>query len=526
MAAASAHGHDARPAPLHDPLYGTVGQPPSKMTNGDDGTDDAVDGNGIRIAVTKRRLVVLVIYIAYGLINQFQYVGNANIVDQLHEYLGCSKFEVNLLAVIYALIYVIGAFPACEVFARLGLRTSLLVGLTCNALGASLKLIAVAPLKAFWLMAIGQAFSGVGQIFFLALPPLLAATWFPTSERSLATALGTLSGFLGMAVGFAIPPAIVNEHHKDQAAFAANYGSQCAFCCAIWLAGLLFVPAHPEHPPSTTSPQYAAKLKDQRASAFDAANRSADEDEVVQSAVPAHVFSQLWAQRGNTSFVILVAIFGVGAGSMTAVSAVLAQMVKPYGVSEQQSGTILLVGLIAGCVGCVVCGPLLDKYRRYRKPLIVNYCCLVVILAVMALIMHLHKEGDNFVPVCYIAVLLIVICLLPTLPIGLELAVELTYPLPEAVPATACMWSNGLFSLIGTVAASAIFGNEATAGEGQLLIVAIDVLVVVCLVLVVLVVKETRKRFDAEQAEKAGADADDVAIVAPEGAEGVSVSFF
>eukprot|EP00672_Neobodo_designis_P015264 CAMPEP_0174845428 /NCGR_PEP_ID=MMETSP1114-20130205/11721_1 /TAXON_ID=312471 /ORGANISM="Neobodo designis, Strain CCAP 1951/1" /LENGTH=242 /DNA_ID=CAMNT_0016079673 /DNA_START=56 /DNA_END=780 /DNA_ORIENTATION=+ len=191
----------------------------------------------IELGVTPRRFAVLAIYIAFGLSNQLQYVGNANIVDQLTEYLDCSKLEVNMLATIFALIYVIGAFPACELFARMGLRLSLLVGLGCNGLGAVLKLIAVAPLKAFWLMALGQAFSGIGQIFFLALPPLLAATWFPTSERSLATALGSLSMFLGMALGSAVPPAIVNDTHRDQTAFAANYGSQAAFCCGVALAG-------------------------------------------------------------------------------------------------------------------------------------------------------------------------------------------------------------------------------------------------------------------------------------------------
>ena len=43
----------------------------------------------------------------------------------------------------------------------------------------------------------------------LGAPPLVSATWFPPSERTTATAIGTLAGSFGIAAAFAVGPAMV-----------------------------------------------------------------------------------------------------------------------------------------------------------------------------------------------------------------------------------------------------------------------------------------------------------------------------
>jgi hypothetical protein len=41
-------------------------------------------------------------------------------------------------------------------------------------------------------------------VVFLSVPPMLSSIWFPTSERTVATAIGLLSNWLGIAGSFAI----------------------------------------------------------------------------------------------------------------------------------------------------------------------------------------------------------------------------------------------------------------------------------------------------------------------------------
>jgi FLVCR family feline leukemia virus subgroup C receptor-related protein len=487
------------------------------------GAPIAAGMEGVRIESSSRRIAVLLIYCCYGLGNQFQFVSNANIVKPLTQFIDCSAFEINLLAAIFSLVYILGCFPACEVFARWGLRFSLLMGLSCNFIGATLKFIAILWCRHFWLVFIGQTVAAFGQIFFLALPPLLAATWFPTSERSLATALGTLSGFLGMAIGFSVPPAMVSVGDPPSK-FEGLFGLQFGYCLANLVVCVLLVPRQPEHPPSVTSPKYAEIAKSRSAPASPqvrvSGNPAADtvalygtphtaaeteqaiEDALVAEAAPPHVFSQIWAQRGNKSFMILVFTFGIGGGSTNAVAAVLSQLMAPYNVSEDDSGFILMTGMICGCVACVITGPFLDKFRTYRTPLVVCYSLNVLVIGIMTVLMlTVPVNGTTFVAISYIVVIFIVILTLPTLPIGMELAVELTYPLPEAVPATACMWSNGLFSLIGTVVCSTIIGDSATKAEGVYILAVIGVMIGLCGVLCRFCIVENKKRLGAETAD-------------------------
>lgn len=57
----------------------------------------------------------------------------------------------------------------------------------------------------------GQFFCMAGGPVALGGSPLLSATWFPPSERTTATAIGILAGYFGLAVAFAVGPAMVPD---------------------------------------------------------------------------------------------------------------------------------------------------------------------------------------------------------------------------------------------------------------------------------------------------------------------------
>ena len=59
------------------------------------------------------------------------------------------------------------------------------------------------------LVFVGQTISACAQCFILELPPKIASIWFPSSEISTATSLGVFGNQLGVALGFLIPPLII-----------------------------------------------------------------------------------------------------------------------------------------------------------------------------------------------------------------------------------------------------------------------------------------------------------------------------
>lgn len=99
---------------------------------------------------------------------------------------------------------------------KYGLRVSILLGATGNAIGAWIKIFSTNPgqssfetvleffssplsllalheqqgLDGFWITFVGQTIVGASQMFTLGIPPRLAAVWFGPNEVSTACAAG------------------------------------------------------------------------------------------------------------------------------------------------------------------------------------------------------------------------------------------------------------------------------------------------------------------------------------------------
>ena len=123
------------------------------------------------------------------------------------------------------------------------------------------------------------AFINLGQFFCMAsgtvalgAPPLVSGTWFLPSERTTATAIGTLVRYFGIAAAFAVGPAMVpgvvaqtnvsnasiSNRTQDLTKLIDQQLSQYTYfelslCTVVFLCALVYFPARPPLPPSLTS---------------------------------------------------------------------------------------------------------------------------------------------------------------------------------------------------------------------------------------------------------------------------------
>ena len=120
---------------------------------------------------------------------------------------------------------------------------------------------------------LGQFLCMTMGIVALGAPPLVSGTWFPPSERTTATAIGTLVGNFGIAAAFLVGPAMVpgvdaqtnvsnasisNSTAQDLAKLIHGQILQYTYfelglCTAVFLCVLVYFPARPPLPPSITS---------------------------------------------------------------------------------------------------------------------------------------------------------------------------------------------------------------------------------------------------------------------------------
>ena len=139
-------------------------------------------------------------------------------------------------------------------------------------LGKGLQVIPFVDTMRTIFLNLGQFLCMAAGPVALGAPPLLSATWFPPNERTTATAIGTLVGYFGIAVAFAVGPAMVPDvvAQTDFSNVSISNSSQnlakltdqqiirytyfeLGLCTAVFLCALLYFPARPPLPPCPTA---------------------------------------------------------------------------------------------------------------------------------------------------------------------------------------------------------------------------------------------------------------------------------
>lgn len=69
----------------------------------------------------------------------------------------------------------------------------------------------------------------------------------------------------------------------------------------------------------------------------------------------------------NIPFMLLLSAYGINTGIFYAISTLLNQIIlKHYPDANKDAGWIGLVIVLSGMVGSVMCGVILDRWRRYK----------------------------------------------------------------------------------------------------------------------------------------------------------------
>ncbi|XP_025834573.1 uncharacterized MFS-type transporter C09D4.1-like [Agrilus planipennis] len=353
-----------------------------------------------------------------------------------------------------------------------GLRYAVIIGSIGTTLGSWIKVAAVAPDR-FWVAFLGQAIVALSQIFILSIPARLAAVWFGPSQVSSACSIGVFGNQMGIAIGFLIPPMIVNS--ADQASRTHElyilFGSTAVIVTFVLMLILIFFKEEPPTPPSLA--QVQAKRED-----------SVD---FVQS---------LKRLLSNLHYVLLLISYGINVGVFYAISTLLNQIVlKYYPNGSADAGRIGLVIVLAGMVGSVICGYFLDKYHKFKET---NMAVYVFSLIGMVVFTFTLNSG---IGVVYFTSGLLGFFMTGLMPIGFELAAELTFPEPEGTSAGLLNAASQVFGIAFTNIYSVIFENVGTTWSNIVMSIFL-LLGAILLFIVKPMYRRQNAQFDAEVIKK------------------------
>jgi FLVCR family MFS transporter 7 len=218
------------------------------------------------INMLENRWIALSIFCVITISNAVFWVTFAPISNLTQDYVGRGPFDnvssINMLANVSLILFLPGTILGSLLRKRYGMKNALLICGTMTAVGGYLRLIPtlctnqLSSSGIYLFLLLGQILAATAQPFFCNIPPGVAAIWFSSSERELATTVGSMATPVGNALGQALSSLLVRKDSKGNIrGMALLLGIEAIFCTLTCIVVHLFFQSAPSEPPSAAARQ-------------------------------------------------------------------------------------------------------------------------------------------------------------------------------------------------------------------------------------------------------------------------------
>jgi predicted MFS family arabinose efflux permease len=280
-----------------------------------------------------KRWLVLGLFMAVMALSQVHCVNFVPLVSEVQRRYGVSELVASSLTLVFPLVYVLLSVHAGKMTDRRGYKFTVGLGAVLLAVSSSLRI----PDAGFPLLLVAQTGAAISQPYVVNGISRLVADWFPPEHTALATGLGTMGMFLGLAVGIAATAPLVTA-----VGWSTTMGVYAALSALAALAFWLLVQERTPVSAAVTHPPLGKLLK-------------------------------------RPQLVLLFAASFVGMGFFNGFTTWLEPILAPHGFDAEQAGEVGGLLIVGGIVGSVVIPALSDALRR-RKPILVVSCLLALML--------------------------------------------------------------------------------------------------------------------------------------------------
>jgi MFS family permease len=364
------------------------------------------------------RWVILAVYMLLSIVIQIQWLAHAAVARPAQvfyhgQFNPDGLFNIDFLALLYMLVYIVVSIPASYVIDTYGIRIGL-------GIGAGIA-VACGLLKGFMAESyIGVLFAQVGlsiaQPFILNAVTALTVRWFPLRERGLAAGLSALAQYLGIIVAMLVTPLMIGINPDKP-----DYGSGFSHMLMLYgiitaIAGVLSLLLIRETPPEPPGDELLIRMSFRKGLK--------------------HIL-------GLRDMRIILIIFLFGLGIFNAVSSMTDAIAEHMGVKDSE-GLIGGVMLIGGIIGAVIIPWLSDVYKKRKFFLVTCMIGMVPGIACLSLADHFASDPGTIYGITLAGSFILGFFVMSAGPIGFQYAAEVSYPAPEST-------SQGLLLLIGQV---------------------------------------------------------------------------
>lgn len=376
----------------------------------------------------RTRWVVLFAFCFVNLAYNCMWITFSSISDIVVVYYTIEPLVVDWLSMAFLLAFILFALPAAGFVSSYGLRATVLVAAILHTCGTFIRYLGTER-NGFFYIVIGQLFISAAGPFISAVPPELATTWFGEHERAIATSIGVLMCYIGVAVGFLHPTLVVpnsEDFQRIKEGMEVLLKTQAIFCSVTLVGVVLLVKNKPSTPPSLSQ-----ELRDAK-----------------QFAEETSFFASIKLLSKDLNFVLTSQAYGIMFGLLTVISTLLNQLVKAKYTTMLDSniGMMGFVATLIGMAGILLFGFWIETYQLYRITAVFVYTIgTVCLISFATAVMSATNYTSVFASFCIFNLVAV-----PYTSFGLEQIAEITYPISEFTTCTIAMTAGNAYGLLFT----------------------------------------------------------------------------
>ncbi|KAL7636258.1 UNVERIFIED_CONTAM: hypothetical protein RMT77_013016 [Armadillidium vulgare] len=294
--------------------------------------------------------------------------------------------------------------------------------------------------EAFTALAItGGAINGIAGCTALALPPLISSLWFPPSERTTATAIGALAAQLGTA-GMYLSPLIVRLPDTSNSTSVTStvvttvievvtkedikedimklMYIECGISVGLFLCIIIYFPAEPPKPPSVSS----------KVERID-------------------YFQSIFTLLRNREYLTVMGVYTFSFGIPVVWTSIMNFSLQCINIKQDEAMWIAITAALLSGLTSFLVARMTDILYGYLK---ITIICLLLISSLFFLwyILLLQEVIEPTLIQVYIAIGGGYAFQFASVPLLIELGVELAYPCLEAVVGASYTASFNLLALL------------------------------------------------------------------------------
>jgi MFS family permease len=327
-----------------------------------------------------------------------------------------SFLNIDFLAMIYMVAFLVMSFPASYIIDTYGIRTGLAIGAVMLAVFSMVKAVFA---QSFAGVIIAQTGLALAQPFILNGVTAVTARWFPLYERGMAAGLLALAQYIGIIIAMLVTPVLVGSDPTQP-----GYGT--GFDRMLWIYAIICVV-------SALSSLVLIKNRGTR-----------DGDEQA---------GRFTFRKGirhilhNRDMRITIFLFLIGLGIFNALSSMTDSIAERAGV-EDSDGLIGGVMLIGGIIGAVVIPTLSDRYKRRKLFLVICIAGMLPAVAALAFAGNLASDPETIYTISLAASFTLGFFVMSAGPLGFQYAAEISYPAQESTSQGILLWVGQLTGMI------------------------------------------------------------------------------